>query len=83
MEIPETDRSSSSSLFTQPPVNFQEYDVQKKLLVEIERITTIEELNMWYVKTKSERDRVISQTLRNILMDSIRERKNYLENKRK
>lgn len=80
-EIPEESRGTASNPFVQPPNQFQEYDIQKKLMGELGRIVTRDELNKWYTETKPERDRVVSQTLRNVLIDSIREKKDALERK--
>lgn len=80
-EIPEENRGSASNPFTQPPAEFHEYDIQKKLLGELNFIVSIEALNEWYLQTKSDRDRVVSQTLRNVLLDSIRRRRETLQNK--
>jgi hypothetical protein len=74
-EVPEENRGKASAEFTQPPHVFGEVDLQKKLLGELSTIIGISELNTWYASTKDERDRVVSQSLRNILMDSIRQKK--------
>jgi hypothetical protein len=73
-EIPEENRGKASAEFTQPPHVFGEYDIQKKLLTELANITTLAELNAWYLGTKIERDSVVTQSLRNVLMDTIRQR---------
>jgi hypothetical protein len=79
-ELPEDQKcTSAANSFVSPPVQFLEYDVQKRLLSELSRITTKEELNTWYVSTKGDRDRVVSQSLRNVLMDSIRSKKDQLK----
>lgn len=78
-DIPVESRGTASNPFTNPPTEFSEYDIQKKLLSELSRITGKGELNEWYVATKANRDRVVSQTLRNVLMDSIREKNSVLE----
>jgi len=78
-ELPEDQKlSSTANSFVAPPTHFLEYDIQKRLLSELSRITTMEELNTWYVSTKEDRDRVVSQSLRNILMDSIRSKKDKI-----
>lgn len=77
-EIPLESRSTAANPFTQPPVQFQEYDIQKKLLAELTRITSIEDLRQWYDSTKPQRDQVVSQTLRNVLLDRIRQKKELL-----
>jgi len=77
-EVPPEFRTKASEAFTAPPAEFQEYDVQKRLLMELDTLTTLEELSDWYQRTKNDRDRVVSQTLRNILLDRIREKKTSL-----
>lgn len=77
-EIPEENRGKASTEFTTPPYAFGEYDIQKKLLRELTTITTSAELNSWYSSTKGDRDKVVTQSLRNILMDSIRQKKSEL-----
>jgi hypothetical protein len=71
-EIPEGERSPSANQFVETPLQFEEYDLQKRLLTELSRLTSTEDLNNWYLNTKSERDKVVSQSLRNILFDEIR-----------
>lgn len=78
-EVPPEHRSKASEAFTAPPAEFHEYDVQKKLLLELEGLNTLEALNDWYQKTRGERDRVVSQPLRNALIDSIRSKRLALE----
>lgn len=74
-EIPEASRGATFSSFTRPPDEFHEYDIQKRLLIELEGIASLPQLNEWYQATKDARDRVSSQILRNVLMDSIREKR--------
>lgn len=77
-EIPENERSPSASQFVEAPLQFGEYDVQKKLLLELNRLTSVDDLNAWYLKTRDERESVVSQSLRNILFDEIRSRRDFL-----
>lgn len=76
-EVPDSSLSSNASIFTQAPVELQEHDLQKTLLSELSQIESLEELNAWYNATpnKERRDRIVSQDLRNVFIDSIRERK--------
>jgi len=74
-EVPEENRGKASTEFTAAPYAFGEYDIQKRLLGELTVITSIGELNTWYLATKVDRDKVSTQSLRNILMDSIRQKK--------
>jgi hypothetical protein len=74
-EVPEENRGKASTEFTAAPYAFGEYDIQKRLLGELTTIITTADLNTWYQTTKVDRDKVVTQSLRNILMDSIRQKK--------
>ncbi len=77
-EIPATDRSPSASQFIDPPSRFTEYDSQKELLVELGRVSTTEELNSWYSSTRDRREKIVTQSLRNVLFDEIRSKRDEL-----
>jgi hypothetical protein len=79
-EIPAEDRSPSAAQFVEAPLQYGEYDTQKKLLSELDRLTSTEELNAWYLGTRDEREKVVSQSLRNILFDQIRNKRDALAN---
>ena len=74
-DVPEAATSKAADEFKKAPAEFQEYDVQQKLLGELGRLQGLDELKAWYEASKPERDSVKSQTLRNVLLDSIRARK--------
>jgi len=80
-EIPIESRSKASSSFTQPPNEFHEYDIQKRLLTELLAIDTWDKLTEWYAATKELQDRVMSQPLRNGLFDQIRAKRIALQPK--
>lgn len=80
-EIPTESRTAASNPFTQPPQQFFEYDIHKKLMAELENIDSAEKLTAWYQANKEDRDRIISQTLRNTLIDSIRAKRLSFEKK--
>lgn len=80
-EIPQEHRTKASEAFVSPPNEFQEYDVQKKLLLELQAIDNFDRLNEWYQQTKGERDKVVSTSLRNALIDAIRGKRLELEPK--
>lgn len=73
-EVPEAAQTASNS-FVQPPTSIREYDIQRKLLSELEGLKTTQELTEWYTRTREERDQIVSQVLRNGLLDSIRSKK--------
>lgn len=77
-EMPPEARSDAANEFLQPPKQFHEYDIQRRLLVELEGLLTMAALTDWYTATKDDRDRVVSQKLRNELLDAIRAKKNIL-----
>ena len=70
--MPEESRGPASSAFTTPPKEYEEYDLQKRLLLELDRLPDQGELVAWYEKTKADRERIVSQSLRNVLIDAIR-----------
>lgn len=74
-DVPEAATSKAAEEFKKPPAEFGEYDVQRKLLTELEAITSDADLTEWYARTKEQRDSVKSQTLRNALIDAIRNKK--------
>ena len=65
--------------FIDPPSQFTEYDRQKRLLLELGQISSVEALSVWYRSNREEIDKVVSPSLRNFLLDSIREAKRKLE----
>jgi hypothetical protein len=64
-----------SNTFTEPPTSVLEYDIQRKLLSELEAIDSDDDLQVWHTKSRPEQDQVISQPLRNALFDAIRAKK--------
>lgn len=73
-DVPEA-AGPSAATFVEPPVQFHEYDVQKQLLLELETIGTLDTLAAWYQESRSEIDKVVSQELRNVLLDAVRAKK--------
>ena len=78
-EVPEAATSKDAEVFKQPPAQFHEYDTHNRLLAEMEALADLEALNAWYASTKDRRDKVVSQGLRNSLMDAIRAKKTALQ----
>ena len=74
-DMPEAATSKAAEEFKQPPREFLEYDVQKALLTELERLGSGEELQRWYDSNRARIDCVVSATIRNELFDAIREAK--------
>jgi hypothetical protein len=73
-EVPEAAQGVSNS-FTQAPNNLGEYDTQKRLLTELEEVKDLSQLTEWYARTKDDREKVVSQVMRNVLLDAIRAKK--------
>lgn len=74
-EIPEAATSKAAEEFKQPPAEFGEYDEQRKLMTELAHIENARDLADWYKTNRARIDRVRSPSLRNPLLDAIRERK--------
>jgi hypothetical protein len=72
--VPEAAVSKAAEEFKKPPAEFEEYNVQRGLLEEMSAINDYDLLQTWYLETKTRRDAVKSQTLRNVLIDAIRNR---------
>lgn len=77
-EIPAEERGPSATQFVEAPLQFGEYDLQKRLLTELDRIQNTGALTEWYQNTKGDREKIISQSLRNILFDAIRSKREEL-----
>lgn len=77
-EVPEAATSEASEVFKTAPAQFEEADIQKGLLFELKNLSTLAELNTWYIDTKPYRDRVVTSKLRNTLLDAIRAKKGNL-----
>jgi len=80
-EIPPEHRGKAAKAFTQEPNEFHEYDIQKKLLMELQAINDWDTLQKWYVDTKPLQERIVTQPLRNGLFDQIRAKRNALQPK--
>jgi len=77
-DTPEAATSEAAEEFKQPPREFQEYDVQKGLLIELEALTSAEALQRWYDSNRARIGCVVSASLRNELFDTIRKIKHKL-----
>ncbi len=72
---PEAATSKQAEEFKQPPAEFGEYDDQRKLMTELAHIENLKDLSDWYKTNRPRIDRIKSPSLRNPLIDAIRERK--------
>ena len=75
-DVPEAAVGPQASQFVQPPQQFHEHDVQRELLAQLSRIPDKATLEEWYTATKSRRDTIVSASLRNVLYDAIRDKRN-------
>lgn len=80
-EIPEGSRTKASAAFVDPPAQFGEFDVQKRLLMELARIEDLAALNVWYQNTNGDRLKIVTPTLRNVLIDAVRAKRLSFEAK--
>jgi hypothetical protein len=74
-EVPEAATSKESEAFKVPPKEFEESDIYRGLLSELEDIRRLDVLNAWYQANRQRIDQVVSQNLRDALFDAIREKK--------
>jgi hypothetical protein len=74
-DVPEAATGAGSQEFKTPPAEFAEYDVQQRLLAELEGFQELADLQQWYTNSRERRDSIRTQTLRNVLMDAIRAKK--------
>jgi hypothetical protein len=67
--------------FVDPPKQMTEAETQKRLLLELEKLTSLEDLAGWYARSRwMIDDSIVSQKLRDELFDSIRAKKAALTN---
>jgi hypothetical protein len=77
-DVPEAATSKAAEEFKNPPRQFTELSEQRALLTELGEIKSTDTLNTWYAANRSRIDRVVSQSLRNALFDSIRQKRDAL-----
>lgn len=74
-DSPEAATSAAAEAFKTAPAEFRELEDQRRQLAELDALTTTDELTQWYAATKPRRDLIVTQSLRNQLMDAIRTKK--------
>jgi hypothetical protein len=74
-DVPEAAEGRAADEFKQAPAEFGEYDDQRKLFTELAHIENLKDLMDWWKTNRARIDRVKSPSLRNPLLDAIRERK--------
>ena len=78
-EVPEAATSKVAEEYKNPPAEFGEYDLQRLLLSELEQIQSGGDLSTWWNANRARIDRVKSPSLRNPLLDLVREKKLLFE----
>jgi len=73
-DVPEAGGTSATQ-FTEPPTEFHEYDVYKKLMGELTTISTYDDLVSWYQRNRPDIDKVKTPSLRNGVLDEVRAKK--------
>jgi hypothetical protein len=71
-EAPEASTSPIAETLKNAPAQFQEQEIQVTLMEQLKGFTSRDTLNAWYARTKPERDKIVTQALRNELLDAIR-----------
>ena len=77
-DVPEAATSAAAEEFKRPPAEFREYDIQRALLSELEKVTSLADLTEWWGMNRQRIDQVKSPSLRNPLIDAVREKKHRL-----
>ncbi len=79
-EIPQEQRSVAAASFVEPPKAFTEVEDQRRLLAELDALTSREPPTKWYIEQRARIDRVVTPTHRNELFDAIRNKQQALLN---
>ena len=74
-DTPEAATSESAEQFKKEPAQFHEFDQQRRLLAELDSIKDLPDLNTWYKDNRSRIDIVVTQSIRDPLLDAIRKKK--------
>lgn len=77
-DFPEATSSKASSVFKEPPAQFVEAGILNGLMGDLEALTSLDDLKVWYANTREMRDKIVTQTFRNELLDAVRQKKNSL-----
>lgn len=78
-DVPEAATSEAAAEFKKPPSAFTEYDKQRALLSELQQVGTLSALDDWWRQNRQRIDEVKTPSLRNPLIDAVREKKHQLE----
>lgn len=77
-EVPEAAEGKLADEFKNAPRQFGEYDLQRTLLSELAQIGRLDDLQRWWAENRKRIDEVVSPTLRNPLIDAVRDKKKAL-----
>lgn len=77
-EVPEASENKLADEFKKPPRQFGEYDLQRTLMSELAQINRLEDLQRWWTENRKRIDDVVSPSLRNPLIDAVRDKKKAL-----
>jgi hypothetical protein len=77
-DSPEAASSAAAQQFKEEPAQFKEAEIQVQLLDELSRLNSVEALNNWYLANKVRREKLVTQSVRNELLDKVRAKRNAL-----
>jgi len=77
-DVPDAAESKLADEFKKPPRQFGEYDIQRALMTELAQIDSLDNLTRWWAENRGRIDEVVSPSLRNPLIDAVREKKSKL-----
>jgi hypothetical protein len=77
-EAPEAATSDAAKQFKDAPAQYQEVEIHSQLTLELQLIRSVGALNDWYASTRDRRDKIVTQSMRNELLDAIRAKRNAL-----
>lgn len=78
-EVPEAATSPAAEDFKKPPTAFTEYDKQRALLSELAKINDLPSLGIWWTENRKRIDEVQTPSLRNPLIDAVRDKQETLK----
>lgn len=77
-DSPEAATSAAAQQFKDEPAQFREAEIEARLTHELQQLKSVEALNNWYLATKGLREKLVTQTVRNQLLDAVRAKRNAL-----
>lgn len=77
-DVPDAAEGKLADEFKHPPRQFGEAGLQQTLLAELAEINELDVLTRWWTDNRKRVDDVVSPSLRNPLIDAVREKKNKL-----